>query len=349
MTDVSAINPAPAPSSVGKSETSSSDSAAIPADPAAFAALIANFLGVAPVPVPVATTAASGGADCPPTDASLPGLPGAMAALIPRSLARFGGATAAQLVAPTSNEIPAGISAPQALPVDAAVATVASDDSVVGADDAQIAASGKALGHQQNQDQTLDQNSLLTSTVAAPSDTLSPVTVDSSIAGRPDPFAPPLPDSRATARPPTLEIDAKLPLHSPRFGEGFAQQVTVLVEHGIQHARLSLNPADLGPIDVQISIQHDEATVQLASQHGGVRETINDALPRLREMLEQAGMHLADSGVFTQLPQRDQSTPGGAPARDPFDPTNHARAVAEPLAVHPLAQSIKLHLVDAYV
>ena len=319
MTDVSAINPASAPSIAGKNETVPGDSAAIPADPAAFAALIANFLGAAPVPVPAATPAAGGGADYPPTDASLPG---AMAAITPRSLSRFGGP---------------------------AVAAVVPDDAASGADDAQIAAFAKALGHEQNRDQTPDQNSLLAPTVAAPSDTLSPVTADSTITGRPESLAPPLTDSRITARRPTLEIDTKLPLHSPRFGEGFAQQVTVLVEHGIQHARLSLNPADLGPIDVRISIQHDEATVQLASQHVGVREAINDALPRLREMLEQAGMHLSDSGVFAQLPQRDQSAPGGAPARDLFDPTSRARALAEPLATHPLAQSIKLHLVDAYV
>ena len=349
MTDVSAINPASVPSIASKSETPPGDPAAIPADPAAFAALIANFLGAAPVPVPTAVTAANGGADSPPTDASLPGLPGAMVAIAPRSFTRVGGAAAAHPAAPTTNEIPAGIPAASAPSLDAAVASVVLDDTASGADDAQIAAFAKALGHQQNQDQTSDQISLLAPTVAAPSDPLSPVTTDSTIAGRPDSIAPPPFDSRATARSPTLEIDAKLPLHSPRFGEGFAQQVTVLVEHGIQHARLSLNPADLGPIDVRISIQHDEATVQLASQHIGVREAINDALPRLREMLEQAGMHLSDSGVFAQLPQRDQSAPGGAPARDLFDPTSRARALAEPLATHPLAQSIKLHLVDAYV
>lgn len=348
MTDVSTINPAAAPSSAGKSETSPGDSATIPADPAAFAALIANFLGAAPVPVPAAP-AANGGADCPPTDARLPGLPGAMAAITPRSFTRFGGGTAAQPAAPTTHEISVGVPAPLGPPVDAAVASAVPDDAASGADDAQIAAFAKAFGHEQNRDQTSDQNSLLAPTVAVPSDTLSPVTSDSSIAGRPDSTAPPLLDARATARAPTLEIDAKLPLHSPRFGEGFAQQVTVLVEHGIQHARLSLNPVDLGPIDVRISIQHDEATVQLASQHGGVREAINDALPRLREMLEQAGMHLADSGVFTQLPQRDQSAPGGGSARDLFDSTPRARALVEPLATHPLAQNIKLHLVDAYV
>ena len=86
MTDVSAINPASAPSIAGKNETVPGDSAAIPADPAAFAALIANFLGAAPVPVPAATPAAGGGADYPPTDASLPG---AMEPLISASPVSF--------------------------------------------------------------------------------------------------------------------------------------------------------------------------------------------------------------------------------------------------------------------
>ena len=342
MTDVSAINPTAAPSSAGKSETSPGDPAAIPADPAAFAALIANFLGAAPVPVPVATPAASGGADCPPTDATLPG---AMAALAPRAFPRFGGVVAAQSTASASSEIPPDITSPPTSPIGPLIASEIPDESAIGTDDAQITAFATALADAQSQ----AQNSAVAPNVAAPSDTLSAATVDSSIAGRAESLLPPLPDSRATARPPTLEIDAKLPLHSPRFGDGFAQQVTVLVEHGIQHARLSLNPAELGPIDVQISIQHDEATVQLASQYGGVREAINDALPRLREMLEQSGMRLADSGVFSQLPPRDQSAPGGAPAHDRFEPNGRERAVAEPLAAHPLAHRIQLHLVDAYV
>ena len=104
-----------------------------------------------------------------------------------------------------------------------------------------------------------------------------------------------------------LHLDTQLPVHSPRFGEGFTQQVVVLAQNGIQQAQMSLSPPDLGPIDVRITMQQDAATVQIAAASVAAREAIQDALPRLRDMLDQSGVRLNDAGVFAQLPQREQS------------------------------------------
>jgi len=95
-----------------------------------------------------------------------------------------------------------------------------------------------------------------------------------------------------------------VPLHHARFAEGFAQQVTLMASDGVQHARISINPPELGPVELRIVVRHDEATVQLASQHGAVRDALEEALPRLREQFEQAGMRLTDSAVFSELPSR---------------------------------------------
>ncbi len=108
-------------------------------------------------------------------------------------------------------------------------------------------------------------------------------------------------------RPPVLKLDTQLPVHTPRFGEGFSQQVVVLAQHGIQQAQMSLSPPDLGPVDVRITIANDEASVQIAAPTGAARDAIQEALPRLKEMMEQSGVRLNDAGVFAQLPQRDQS------------------------------------------
>lgn len=153
--------------------------------------------------------------------------------------------------------------------------------------------------------------------------------------------------STALTRPATLAIDAQLPLHSPRFAESFAQQVTVLVDHGIQTARISLNPPDLGPIDVRITLQQDEATVHFASQHVIVREALSDALPRLRELLEQSGVRLNDSGVFAQLPQREHAADQPGP-RTPELGANLWSPPTDP-ALTTQAEMRALRLVDAYV
>lgn len=107
-----------------------------------------------------------------------------------------------------------------------------------------------------------------------------------------------------------LHLDTQLPLQTPRFAEGFGQQVVVLAQNGIQQAQMSLNPPELGPIDVRITFHQNEASVQIAAASGLARETIQEALPRLRELMDSAGVRLNDAGVFAQLPQREQSLQG---------------------------------------
>jgi len=114
-------------------------------------------------------------------------------------------------------------------------------------------------------------------------------------------------ESARRERPAVLKLDTALPVHSPRFHEGFNQQVVVLAQHGIQQAQLSLSPQDLGPVDVRITVAHDEASVQIAAPSGVAREAIQEALPRLKEMMEQSGVRLNDASVFAQLPERDRS------------------------------------------
>ena len=108
-------------------------------------------------------------------------------------------------------------------------------------------------------------------------------------------------------RPAVLKLDTQLPVHTPRFAEGMSQQVVVLAQHGIQQAQMSLSPPEFGPVDVRITFANDEASVQLAAPTAVAREAIQEALPRLKEMMEQSGVRLNDSGVFAQLPQRDSS------------------------------------------
>ena len=93
-------------------------------------------------------------------------------------------------------------------------------------------------------------------------------------------------------------------LQHPRFTDAFSQQVTLMASNGVQQARISLNPPDLGPVELRIVMRNDEAAVHLASQHLAVREVLEDALPRLREHFDLAGMRLSDSGVFEHLPRQ---------------------------------------------
>ncbi len=151
--------------------------------------------------------------------------------------------------------------------------------------------------------------------------------------------------TRGLREAPPLSLDTKLPVAHPQFNQMFNEQITVLVEHGIKSAHLTLNPPELGPIDVRISFQQDEASIQFASHHGVVRDAVTDALPRLRDMLEASGVRLGDTGVFSQLPQREQATPF-----TPLDAmTGSTRQRPEELTDVTRPATYELRLVDAYV
>ncbi len=156
------------------------------------------------------------------------------------------------------------------------------------------------------------------------------------------------PHAAPTAGLPTA-VDSRLPIASPQFGDQLAQQVTVLVDHGIQHAMMSLSPPDLGPIEVRISLNDGQANVQMASPHGVVREAMTNAMPQLRDMLQNAGMQLSDSGVFSQLPQhesRGYDQGAGSSSHRPAPPVDNWGET--PVAASSMAPRA-LRLVDAYV
>jgi flagellar hook-length control protein FliK len=100
-------------------------------------------------------------------------------------------------------------------------------------------------------------------------------------------------DSRAI--PSTLSVPQ--PLHHQKWGETFSDRVVWMVKQDVQVAELRLNPPQLGPLDIRINLNHDQASITFSSQHAPVREAVEAALPRLREMLADAGVTLQDSNI----------------------------------------------------
>jgi flagellar hook-length control protein FliK len=68
-------------------------------------------------------------------------------------------------------------------------------------------------------------------------------------------------------------------------------------------AELRLNPPELGPLEVSLNVNSDEVSVSFQAQHAATREAVENALPRLREMLAQNGLTLANADVSQQSKQ----------------------------------------------
>lgn len=100
-------------------------------------------------------------------------------------------------------------------------------------------------------------------------------------------------------------LNARLESLPQRFGtpaweEGFASRVVWMAKGDIQTAEIRLNPAELGPIEVKLSLSGDknsDATVQFSAAHAATRDAIEAAMPRLREMMQDSGIALGKASV----------------------------------------------------
>jgi flagellar hook-length control protein FliK len=88
-----------------------------------------------------------------------------------------------------------------------------------------------------------------------------------------------------------------VPVRDPRFADAFAERITWLLREGLQVAELTLHPHELGPIRIELALDGDAATLGVVAAHADTRGAIEQALPRLRELLAQQGVQLGGSTV----------------------------------------------------
>ena len=84
------------------------------------------------------------------------------------------------------------------------------------------------------------------------------------------------------------------------WNQGMGRQVMWMASQNIRSAELRLNPANLGTIEVRIDMEDDQVNVAFSSRHVMVRDAIEQALPRLREMMEEQGLNLNDTDISGQ-------------------------------------------------
>lgn len=95
----------------------------------------------------------------------------------------------------------------------------------------------------------------------------------------------------------------------PRVGatgwdNALGQKILWMVSNQQQVAELSLNPPDLGPLQVVLSLTNDQASATFVSQHADVRQALEAALPRLKEMMADSGISLGEATVSADTSQR---------------------------------------------
>ncbi|PKG56559.1 flagellar hook-length control protein FliK [Shewanella sp. GutDb-MelDb] len=95
-----------------------------------------------------------------------------------------------------------------------------------------------------------------------------------------------------------------------RFSPVMKQQLITMVSQGVQHAEIRLDPAELGSMIVRIQVQGDTTQVQFQVSQHQTRDLIEQAMPRLREMLAEQGMQLTDGQVSQDNGGNEQAFQG---------------------------------------
>jgi flagellar hook-length control protein FliK len=111
----------------------------------------------------------------------------------------------------------------------------------------------------------------------------------------------------STTTPAMMLNRVEVPVQQAGWGEAVGNRLMMMVNDKVQTANIHLNPAELGPIEVKIRVSQEQATVQFVSNNAVVRDAIEDAFPRLKEMFSQNGLSLSDANVSQQSSQQSNS------------------------------------------
>ncbi|MDC8773813.1 flagellar hook-length control protein FliK [Roseateles albus] len=110
------------------------------------------------------------------------------------------------------------------------------------------------------------------------------------------------------------QLTISQPLTEPSFAPEMAARLSVLAADGVQEARLHLNPAEMGPVSVQIIVEGQQAQVSFHAEHEQTRAVLEQSLPDLAAALRDSGLTLSGGGVFQQPGEQSRQAQQGPEA-----------------------------------
>lgn len=133
----------------------------------------------------------------------------------------------------------------------------------------------------------------------------------------------------AAAAPPVLAQPAD---PSAGYDDRFSGHIAWMAGQRISQAEIRVSPEHLGNIAIRLQVEGNEVRAEFHSTQAEVRHALEASLPRLREMLSQHGLQLAQAGVgqgqaqsrkpsgntaAAGAPETDQPLEDAAPSQTP--------------------------------
>lgn len=90
------------------------------------------------------------------------------------------------------------------------------------------------------------------------------------------------------------------------WNAGVAAKVAQMAAQNLNYAEIQLDPPELGPLQVRVQVNSDQASVVFNAHSAQVREALEQGSQRLRELFESEGLNLVDVDVSDQQQQSEQ-------------------------------------------
>jgi len=105
-------------------------------------------------------------------------------------------------------------------------------------------------------------------------------------------------------------------VRDPRWADDLGNRLASMVRTGESSASLQLTPVDLGPLEVQVAVRDNQASVHFGASNAETRALLEASIPRLREMLAAQGFQLMDSSVSQGFARSTRHESAGTPRVD---------------------------------
>ena len=141
--------------------------------------------------------------------------------------------------------------------------------------------------------------------------------------------------------------DLTRPVGEKGWDQGLGDRILWMVGRSIQSASLHVSPPRLGPVEIQLSMHQDQASVSFTTHSNVVKEALEAAIPRLREMFNDSNLQLVNVDVGQReaggqralaegfngqqdSPENDRNRPGGGTERQEGDasPTESTQGIS---------------------
>jgi flagellar hook-length control protein FliK len=94
-------------------------------------------------------------------------------------------------------------------------------------------------------------------------------------------------------------------LGTPAWGQALGEKIVWMANASQQTATLTLNPPNMGPLQIVLNVSNEQATASFFSAQPEVRQALEAAFPRLRDMMNEAGIQLEQATVSADTPRQD--------------------------------------------